>query len=72
MARVRWFSLSQCLILLRARELLVKLSQSREGEWPAWVVTYTMSPLRSLWRSGTMRLFTFAPIVAWPTSVWMA
>jgi hypothetical protein len=36
------------------------------------VVISTMSPLRSLWRKGTMRPLTLAAVVAWPTSVWMA
>jgi len=52
--------------LVAARELLAKLSQSRLGEWPAWVVISTMSPLRSLERSGTMRPLTLAPVVVLP------
>ncbi len=46
--------------------------QSRDGPRAALLVTIsTMSPDWSLWSSGTMRPFTFAPIVRWPMSVWM-
>ena len=49
-ARRRWSSLSQCLILLRARGLLTKVSQSRLGLWSFCVTISTMSPVRSLVR----------------------
>ena len=44
----RWCTASQCLILLRARELFVNVSQSREGACPVCVITSTTSPLCSL------------------------
>ena len=60
----------KCLILLRAREVTTKLSQSRLGVWPGAVTTSTMSPLASRVRTGTMRPFTRAPTHWCPTSVW--
>ena len=69
-ARRRVSSLSQCLILLRARGLFTKPSQSRLGLCSFWVTISTMSPVRSLVRSGTMRPLTLAPTQVWPTSVW--
>jgi len=44
MARSRWWTLSQCLILLRARDDLTTASQSRLGLCPGCVMTSTMSP----------------------------
>ena len=72
MALARSLALIRCLILLRAREVLTKASQSLLGWWPGWVMISTMSPLRSDERSGTMRPFTFAPMQVLPTSEWMA
>ena len=64
---------NQCRILLRARGDLTKVSQSRDG--PAFgdleVNTSTTSPFSSADSSGTSRPLTRAPIVWWPTSVWM-
>jgi len=68
-ARSRWCTFSQCLILLRARDDLTTPNQSRLGLCPGWVITSTMSPECSLWRSGTMRPLTFAPVQLCPTSV---
>jgi len=39
------------------------------GLWSFCVTTSTMSPVRSLVRSGTMRPLTLAPTQVWPTSV---
>jgi hypothetical protein len=61
-------ALIRCLILLRARDVLTKASQSLLGSWPGCVMISTMSPLRRLERSGTMRPFTFAPTHVLPTS----
>ena len=61
----------KCLILLRARDVTTKFSQSRLGLCPAAVTISTMSPLRSRARSGTILPFTRAPTHWWPTSVWM-
>ena len=57
------------MILLRARDVAAKLSQSRLGLWPVCVRISTMSPLASRVRSGTMRPLTRAPTQWWPTSV---
>ena len=61
-------------ILLRARALLTKFSQSRFG--PAScdleVKISTVSPLSSVDSRATRRPLTRAPIVRWPTSVWIA
>jgi hypothetical protein len=61
-------------ILLRARGEATKPSQSRLGAafGALDVNTSTTSPLSSLDSSGTSRPLTRAPIVWWPTSVWMA
>ena len=61
MALMRSLALMTCLILLRARDVLTNASQSLLGWWPGWVMISTMSPLRSVERSGTMRPFTLAP-----------
>ena len=59
---------------MRARGLRTKLSQSRLGPAPSAleVKISTTSPLFSADSSGTSRPFTRAPMVALPTSVWMA
>ena len=59
-------------ILLRAREVRTKVSQSRLGLWPGLVTISTMSPFFSRERSGTIRPLTRAPTQRWPTSVWIA
>ena len=65
---------NQCLILLRARALLTKPSQSRLG--PASgaleVKISTVSPLSSALSSATRRPLTRAPMHRCPTSVWIA
>ncbi|CPU64785.1 Uncharacterised protein [Mycobacteroides abscessus] len=62
---------NHCRILLRARGLLTKASQSRLG--PAFsdfeVRTSTESPFSSVESSGTSRPLTRAPMVRCPTSV---
>ena len=62
---------NQALILLRARVLATKLTQSWLGPASGFfeVNTSTESPLESVLSSGTRRPLTFAPIVRWPTSV---
>ncbi len=62
---------NQARILLRARVLLTKLTQSWLGPASGFfeVKISTESPLLSGLSSGTRRPFTFAPIVRWPTSV---
>ena len=61
----------KCRILLRARDVATKFSQSRLGLWPVCVRISTMSPLASRVRSGTIRPLTRAPTHWWPTSVWI-
>ena len=65
---------NQCRILFRARALWTKPSQSRLG--PASgaleVKISTVSPLLSALSSATRRPLTLAPMVRWPTSVWIA
>ncbi len=65
---------NQCRILLLARALLTKFSQSLLG--PAScaleVKISTVSPLSSTLSRATRRPFTRAPMVRWPTSVWIA
>ena len=68
----RSLALMTCLILLRAREVLTKASQSLLGTWPACVMISTMSPFLQRARSGTMRPLTLAPTQVLPTSEWMA
>ena len=64
--------LNQARIFSRAAGVRTIVSQSRDGPRAALLVTIsTMSPEASLWSSGMMRPFTFAPMVRWPTSVWM-
>ena len=74
MASSRRSLVYHCRILLRARGDFTKPSQSRLG--PAVgaleVNTSTTSPLSRVDSSGTRRPLTRAPIVRWPTSVWMA
>ena len=62
---------NHCRILLRARGLLTKPSQSRLGPAPGAfdVNTSTTSPLSSVLSSGTSRPLTRAPMQRWPTSV---
>ena len=67
-ALARSLALITCLILLRARDVLTKASQSLLGSWPGCVMISTTSPLRKLERSGTMRPFTLAPTQVLPTS----
>jgi len=68
-ALARWSSLSQCLILLRARGLLTKREPVAARLVVFCVTISTMSPVRSFDRKGTMRPFTLAPTQVWPTSV---
>ena len=49
-------------------EEVKKANQSLLGSWPDWVMISTMSPLRRLERSGTIRPFTLAPVQVCPTS----
>ncbi len=65
---------NQCRILLRALALLTKPSQSLLGPASSAleVKISTVSPLLSSFSSATRRPFTLAPMVRWPTSVWMA
>src|ERR1700683_5536092 len=65
---------NQCLILFLARALLTNCSQSRLGaaSWALEVKISTVSPLFSWLSSATRRPLTRAPIVRWPTSVWIA
>ena len=62
---------NQALILLLARGLRTKVSQSRLGPAPSAleVNTSTESPLASGLSSGTSRPFTRAPTQRWPSSV---
>ena len=65
---------NQCRILLRARALFTKPSQSPLGaaSWALEVKISTVSPLSSVLSRATRRPFTLAPIVRCPTSVWIA
>ncbi len=71
MASSRRSLLNHCRILLRARGLLTKVSQSRLGPASATleVNTSTTSPFSSNDSSATSRPLTRAPMVRWPTSV---
>src|ERR687883_45223 len=62
----------RCLILLRARDVATKFSQSRLGLWPACVMISTMSPFFRRVRSGTILPLTRAPTHLCPTSVRIA
>ena len=74
MASSRRSLVNHCRILLRARGDATKPSQSRLGAavGALEVNTSTTSPLSSWDSSGTRRPLTRAPIVWWPTSVWIA
>ena len=63
--------LNHALIFDRARGLLTKLSQSRDGAADSllFVTTSTTSPLFNRVSSGIKRPFTFAPAHLLPTSV---
>jgi hypothetical protein len=65
---------NQCRILLRARALLTNCSQSWLGpaSWALEVKISTVSPLSRALSSATRRPLTRAPMVRWPTSVWIA
>ena len=65
-ARIAWR------MRLRALPVTTKSSQSLRGTCAAFVMTSTVSPFASRWRSGTMRPFTFAPAQCAPTSLWIA
>ena len=60
-----------CLILLRARVVTTKFSQSRLGLCAPAVTISTISPLCNCVRNGTIRPLMRAPMQVWPTSVWM-
>ena len=68
-ARVFSAEWMKCLILLRARAVATKFSQSRLGLCPEDVTTSTMSPLFNGVRRGTIRPLTRAPTQVCPTSV---
>ena len=61
-------------ILLRARADLTKFSQSRFGpdSCDLEVKISTVSPLSRVDSRATRRPLTRAPVVRWPTSVWIA
>ncbi len=61
--------LSHCRILLLAREVATKLSQSREGLREGLVMISTRSPFDSGVRSGTSLPLTRAPAQWCPSSV---